>query len=94
MSITTIAEEFVRAKILPRAPIWEKSRSMATVEIREAIGAGIGSIRIGAEHGGLGLDYSSMGSVPRILASESLPATATGKILKSKLVDSLRQRRQ
>jgi alkylation response protein AidB-like acyl-CoA dehydrogenase len=73
MSITTIAEEFVRAKILPRAPIWEKSRSMATVEIREAIGAGIGSIRIGAEHGGLGLDYSSMGSVLRILASADFP---------------------
>ena len=73
MSITAIAEEFVRAKILPRAPIWEKSRSMATVEIREAIGAGIGSIRIDAAHGGLGLDYSSMGSVLRILASADFP---------------------
>ncbi|MET4418885.1 acyl-CoA dehydrogenase family protein [Bradyrhizobium sp. RT3a] len=69
MSITTIAEEFARTTILPRAPVWEKSRAMATAEIREAINAGIGSIRIGAEYGGLGLDYSSTGAVLRILAS-------------------------
>jgi alkylation response protein AidB-like acyl-CoA dehydrogenase len=69
MKITTIAEEFARTRILPRARVWEKSRAMATAEIREAINAGIGSIRIGAEYGGLGLDYSSTGAVLRILAS-------------------------
>ena len=73
MSIIAIAEDFARNKVLPRAAAWEKSRSMAASEIREAINAGIGSIRIGAEHGGLGLDYSSMGKVLRVLASADFP---------------------
>jgi alkylation response protein AidB-like acyl-CoA dehydrogenase len=42
---------------------------MAAAELRETINAGIGSIRIGAEYGGLGLDFSSTGAVLRILAS-------------------------
>jgi alkylation response protein AidB-like acyl-CoA dehydrogenase len=46
---------------------------MATAELREAINAGIGSIRIGAEHGGLGLDYLSTGGVLRVLASADFP---------------------
>jgi alkylation response protein AidB-like acyl-CoA dehydrogenase len=69
MSIVTIAEDFARNTILPRAAAWEKSRSMATTELREAINMGIGSLRIGTKHGGLGLDYLSMGRVLRILAS-------------------------
>jgi alkylation response protein AidB-like acyl-CoA dehydrogenase len=73
MSILATAEEFARNKVLPRAAAWEKSRSMAASEIREAINAGIGSIRIGAGHGGLGLDYSSMGRVLRVLASADFP---------------------
>jgi hypothetical protein len=39
MNITTIAEEFARTRILPRAPVWEKSRAMAT--------AGLGSFSCG-----------------------------------------------
>jgi alkylation response protein AidB-like acyl-CoA dehydrogenase len=73
MSIIAIAEDFARNNVLPRAAAWEKSRSMAASEIREAINAGIGSIRIGAGHGGLGLDYSSMGRVLRVLASADFP---------------------
>lgn len=73
MSIIAIAEDLARNKVLPRAAAWEKSRSMAASEIREAINAGIGSIRIGAGHGGLGLDYSSMGRVLRVLASADFP---------------------
>jgi len=73
MSIISIAEEFARNTILPRAAAWEKSRSMAATEIREAISVGIGSMRIGAEHGGRGLDYSSMGRVLRVLASADFP---------------------
>jgi alkylation response protein AidB-like acyl-CoA dehydrogenase len=73
MSIITVAEEFARNKVLPRAAAWEKSRSMAATEIREAISVGIGSMRIGAEYGGLGLDYSSMGRVLRVLASADFP---------------------
>jgi alkylation response protein AidB-like acyl-CoA dehydrogenase len=72
-SITTIAGEFARDTVLPRAAVWEKSRSMATTEIREAIKLGIGSIRIGAKHGGLGLDYLSTGTVLRILAAADFP---------------------
>jgi alkylation response protein AidB-like acyl-CoA dehydrogenase len=73
MSIIAIAEDLARDKVLPRAAAWEKSRSMAASEAREAINAGIGSIRIGAGHGGLGLDYSSMGRVLRVLASADFP---------------------
>jgi len=73
MSIITIAEEFARNTILPRAVAWEKSRSMATTELREAINVGIGSLKIGAEHGGLGLDYLCMGKVLRVLASADFP---------------------
>ena len=73
MSILAIAEEFARNKVLPRAAVWEKSRSMAATEIREAIAIGIGSIRIGAEHGGLDLDYFSTGRVLRVLASADFP---------------------
>ena len=53
MCIIAIAEEFARNTILPRAAAWEKSRAMATTELREAISVGIGSLRIGVEHGGL-----------------------------------------
>jgi alkylation response protein AidB-like acyl-CoA dehydrogenase len=73
MSITAIAEDFARNKVTPRAATWEKSRSMAATEIREAIHTGFGSMRIGAEHGGLGLDYLSMGKALRVLASADFP---------------------
>jgi Acyl-CoA dehydrogenase, N-terminal domain len=73
MSIIAIAEDFARDTILPRAAAWEKSRSMATAELREAINVGIGSLRIGAEHGGLGLDYLCMGKVLSVLASADFP---------------------
>jgi hypothetical protein len=39
MSIIAIAEDLARNKVLPRAAAWEKSRSMAASEIREAINA-------------------------------------------------------
>jgi alkylation response protein AidB-like acyl-CoA dehydrogenase len=73
MNIEAIAEDFARNTILPRAAAWEKSRSMATAELREAINIGLGSLRIGAEHGGLGLNYLSMGRVLRVLASADFP---------------------
>lgn len=73
MSILAIAEDFARNKVLPRAAAWEKSRSMATSEIREAIAIGIGSIRIGAEHGGLYLDCFSTGRVLRVVGSADFP---------------------
>ena len=69
MCIIAIAEEFARNTILPRAAAWEKSRAMATTELREAISVGIGSLKIGVEHGGLGLDYLRVGNVLRVLAS-------------------------
>jgi len=73
MCIMTIAEEFARNTILPRAAAWEKSRAMATTELREAISVGIGSLKIGVEHGGLGLDYLRVGNVLRVLASADFP---------------------
>jgi alkylation response protein AidB-like acyl-CoA dehydrogenase len=73
MGIITIAEEFARNTILPRAAAWETSRAMATTELREAINVGIGSLKIGAEHGGLGLDYLCAGKVLRVLASADFP---------------------
>ena len=73
MSIITIAEEFARNTILPRAAAWEKSRAMATTELREAINVGIGSLKIGVDHGGLGLDYLRVGKVLRVLASADFP---------------------
>jgi alkylation response protein AidB-like acyl-CoA dehydrogenase len=89
MNITTIAEEFARTRILPRAPVWEKSRAMATAELREAINAGIGSIRIAAEHGGLGLDYSSTGAarLPARLRSTDRPLRSLDIFAKYKRVN-------